>query len=544
MEGQLDTGFDPKAVNPDDWFHARSLVVKHQTAIDGVVRFLSSLSADDMNHAQNLFGKYNLETVRNILNFVSRPTEDTRNTGLNPLADVERESTTTLQTISSASSTPWTLSSRSSVFSDVIRSSDASSGKPPPKYARSNPRSDYPCFCTFHQELGDQKPLNRKSDWKRHEETFHNSDEIWHCSWCTEKFGSFKALEAHCKNKRVHSKLPSKNEVFHERFLPRVRFACGFPACKYNGLLHSWDKRCDHLADHMKEDAELKLANLRDDQWAAEQWSFTTRVLRLLKQPEIEQHWREIMTSAHGPEVWWRPYWKPNDRSLTLVHKLECRDFRPSPKEVAQCAVYLAWHSADGNAPDISRSDNFIRKVLRPPTENNLSRRLSLDLDETLKRFSETQLRQLPLDCRPLPQSDVPPPAADNDHAYGNATLHSSPIPHSPWYGVESALETSFFDSGPYMGNPIQGALHVQPEENDPHPLPNHKFIPFGDPTIAATTMDVMEIDTITPAGPHRVHCVGTAGGPVTPQWHRRPGQLIKHMANSLSLPHRAQSSG
>jgi len=451
----------------------------------------------------------------------------------------------------------WTQSSNSSVISDVVRSSDASSfsiGKPTTKYSRGNMKSDYPCFCTFHQELGDQKPLNRKSDWKRHEETFHNSNELWHCSWCPEIFGSFKALEAHCKNKRIHSKLPSKNEVICERFLPRVRFACGFPACKYNGLLHAWDKRCDHLADHMKEDAELKQASLRDDQWAAEQWSFSTRVLRLLKQPETEQHWRDFMTSTHGPiEARWPTYWKLDDRSRTLVHKLECRDFRPSPKDVAQCAVYLAWHSAGGNAPDISRFDNFIRKVLEPPTENNLLRRTSRDLDETLKRFSETQLRQLPLDFRILPQNDPQPPAASNDRPFGNTTLHPnsmspSSIPPSSEFGDASNLGTPLFDSGFYLGDPIVGPMYEEPEEDDPHPgtlwSPPPKFMPFYHPTIPDTTMDVMEIDAMASAGLQRVDCVGTAGGPATPQRLRKPGQFFKHMANSLSLPHRALPSG
>jgi len=76
MAGQLHAPFDPTAVSHADWLHARRLVVKYQTAIDGVIRFLSSLSAEDMNHAQNLFDNHSLETVRDIFEYVSRSSED------------------------------------------------------------------------------------------------------------------------------------------------------------------------------------------------------------------------------------------------------------------------------------------------------------------------------------------------------------------------------------------------------------------------------------------------------------------------------------
>jgi hypothetical protein len=73
MAAQLHAAFDPTRVSEGDWFHARRLVENcDQNGIEGVVWFLSSLSADDMNLAQDLFDNYDLNTIRGIFEFLSR----------------------------------------------------------------------------------------------------------------------------------------------------------------------------------------------------------------------------------------------------------------------------------------------------------------------------------------------------------------------------------------------------------------------------------------------------------------------------------------
>jgi hypothetical protein len=297
----------------------------------------------------------------------------------------------------------------------------------------------------------------------------------------------------------------------------------------------------------MKESAELKQRGRGEDQWSPDQWDFSTRLLRLLKQPETEPHWKNLMTSTHGPdEARWPTYWRLNDRSLTLVHKLECRDFRPSPKEVAECAVYLAWSSSAGNAPNVSRFDNFIRKVVRPPVDSLPSRLTPQDFDMALKRFSDAQLRSMSFNRRVLQQNLPPASLAGNDNIYGNNLLQTSLITHPSGFGNGPALEHSFnFKS--FADDPFPYSLEDFQVEDGPHPgtlwVPNQD-LPWFDPNIqpSAIPMDAMDVDD-TSSSPQRANIAGSTAELSPSQRHRTPGRLLRHMASSFSLPHRRSSS-
>lgn len=405
------------------------------------------------------------------------------------------------------------------------------------KAARGTSKPGYPCFCTFHLERGEELIINRKSDWKRHENNYHNSNESWRCRWCPEICPSFESLEGHCKKK--HNKIPSKNEVYSTFFLPRQRFACGFVDCKYNGLLNNWDKRCNHVADHMKESTQLQ-----GESGIETKWKFSTRLLRLLRQPEIYQNWVDFMTSHHGPnQAGWPTYWKLNDNTLTLIHKLECRDFRPSADAVAKCAGYLAWASAGSNAPNVARFSDFIQSVLRPPTELLPAprARTSQDLDRELKRIPEAQLSSPPsLLSEHQMNLTSPPTTSVGFEEEPSSQAVSMPQPFC--FNAGSNLDSPF---GLPTSQPFVGAtFSFTPTDERPHPgapwAPDEEELPFYPVEMQSDPLEMQPMEISTVSQDNTIEpCFDNGGSTAPPPRHRTPGQFLRSMTSSLALPHK-----
>jgi hypothetical protein len=85
-------------------------------------------------------------------------------------------------------------------------------------------------------------------------------------------------------------------------------WGCGFCAC----LLTTWEERCEHIAMHFEEKGSSK-------------WIFTNVVLGLLKQPEVQNAWNQLMLQRHGDEQNWPTLAWESKRCNRLRYKLETK---------------------------------------------------------------------------------------------------------------------------------------------------------------------------------------------------------------------------
>jgi hypothetical protein len=117
----------------------------------------------------------------------------------------------------------------------------------------------------------------------------------------------------HCKQPRESGQPTSRKAspcvkkyeiVMHDK----DAWGCGFCAC----LLTTWEERCEHIAMHFEEKGSSK-------------WNFTNVVLGLLKQPEVEHAWNQLMLQRHGEEQDWPSLAWESKRCNRLRYKLETK---------------------------------------------------------------------------------------------------------------------------------------------------------------------------------------------------------------------------
>ncbi|OAK96287.1 hypothetical protein IQ06DRAFT_50792 [Phaeosphaeriaceae sp. SRC1lsM3a] len=171
--------------------------------------------------------------------------------------------------------------------------------------------------CTFCD-----KALKSKPYWKSHEEEFHEQRLTWRCPDCEQIFHAGKRFREHhtklhgcehCKQPRESGQPTSRKAspcvkkyeiVMHDK----DAWGCGFCAC----LLTTWEERCEHIAMHFEEKGSSK-------------WNFTNVVLGLLKQPEVEPAWNQMMMDRHGEEQNWPTLAWESKRCNRLRYKLETK---------------------------------------------------------------------------------------------------------------------------------------------------------------------------------------------------------------------------
>ena len=292
----------------------------------------------------------------------------------------------------------------------------------------------------------------------------------------------------------------------------------------------------------MKESAQLE-----DENRIESKWKFSIRLLRLLHQPEIHQSWMDFMTSNHGPnEAGWPTYWKLNDNTSTLVHKLECRDFRPSPEAIAKCAGYLAWASAGSNAPDVTRFSEFIQSVLRPPTELLPAPRprTSQDLDRELKRIPEAQLSS-PSSLHSGHQMNMTSPSATSTIFEEEPSSQAISMPSPFCFDAGSNLDTPFsIPTDQPFGGP---GFSYTPTDECPHPgdpwVPDHEELSYYPIEMQSDPLEMqpqpMEINTISQDNTLAPSCFDNVSNTAPQPRHRTPSQFLRSMTSSLALSHR-----
>ncbi|KAK0733782.1 hypothetical protein B0T26DRAFT_736635 [Lasiosphaeria miniovina] len=153
---------------------------------------------------------------------------------------------------------------------------------PAPVAAKSNnrgtskPQGAY--WCTFCDVA-----FQRKFDWKRHEEEFHERYKRYPCPNCNRIFWGANSFNQHHKNAHGCTTCPHADAVV--RYTHRKQaWACGF--C--GGFLSSRDRYFDHVARHY------------EDGCNKQHWNHSLVVYGLLHQPIINHAWKELDAALYG----------------------------------------------------------------------------------------------------------------------------------------------------------------------------------------------------------------------------------------------------
>ncbi|KAK1758299.1 hypothetical protein QBC47DRAFT_136546 [Echria macrotheca] len=140
----------------------------------------------------------------------------------------------------------------------------------------SKPQGAY--WCTFCDVA-----FQRKFDWKRHEDEFHERYKRYPCPNCNRIFWGANTFNQHHKNAHGCTTCPHADRVV-QYTRRKQAWACGF--C--GGFLASRDRYFDHVARHY-EDGCTKM-----------HWNHSLVIYGLLHQPYITHAWKELYPSLYG----------------------------------------------------------------------------------------------------------------------------------------------------------------------------------------------------------------------------------------------------
>jgi hypothetical protein len=186
-------------------------------------------------------------------------------------------------------------------------------------------------FCTTCEES-----FQERDDWQQHEDAMHEQQYYWTCpsSDCDSLFTKEDLFTQHHQRAHGCGKCTHASEAQHP--LPSKRsWGCGFDKCK--GVFDSWDLRCAHVSSHFE-----GLAQHDDTSSQPSQWKYANMIRNLLRQPDVQDAYRRVMTKCHGNDkiFWPKMNWDPSS-SEELKRRLEYRDFRSGVKNLARMACQL-----------------------------------------------------------------------------------------------------------------------------------------------------------------------------------------------------------
>ncbi|KAL8345949.1 hypothetical protein RB598_000054 [Gaeumannomyces tritici] len=182
--------------------------------------------------------------------------------------------------------------------------------------------------------------LQRKFDWKRHEEEFHERYKKYPCPDCNRVFWGANTFNQHHKSRHSCTTCPHAEKVV--RYSKRKRaWGCGFCAA----FLPSLERYFDHVAVHY-ESGKTKA-----------HWDHALVIYGLLHQPVVYDAWKALKVAKYGhlpreqqPKISWDPRntgrshgFLENENPGQLQDLLEF--FDPSQSS-AQTIVELAWEQA------------------------------------------------------------------------------------------------------------------------------------------------------------------------------------------------------
>ncbi|KAK3388820.1 hypothetical protein B0T20DRAFT_456843 [Sordaria brevicollis] len=135
-----------------------------------------------------------------------------------------------------------------------------------------------PYWCTFCNVS-----FQRKFDWKRHEDEFHERHKRYPCPDCNSVFWGANTFNQHHKNAHGCTTCPHAEQVvrYTQR---RTAWACGF--C--GAFMGARDRYFDHVARHYEDGCNKS------------HWNHSLVIYGLLHQPVVSQAWKELFARMYG----------------------------------------------------------------------------------------------------------------------------------------------------------------------------------------------------------------------------------------------------
>ncbi|TDZ22070.1 hypothetical protein Cob_v004858 [Colletotrichum orbiculare MAFF 240422] len=220
---------------------------------------------------------------------------------------------------------PSTPSLSGSDWQDAI--SPACDRKNNPKSPSARKPIECPICAVYDVYVG----FGRKSDFKKHLQNFHATDNIWVCPHdkCRMIFDFEKAYVTHFKID--HGDAPPPPDMVRVELCPQVVFACGFIGCKEvheassdTDAAAAADKFFDHLAGHF----DAKHSSTMSE------WTYYHQIQNLLRQKSLKDEWKHTLwDKAARNQLRWQPR-----SSGDLKKLLECRHLADVPR-----ILHAAW---------------------------------------------------------------------------------------------------------------------------------------------------------------------------------------------------------
>ncbi|KAL2160995.1 hypothetical protein VTH06DRAFT_8708 [Thermothelomyces fergusii] len=295
---------------------------------------------------------------------------------------------------------------------------------------RGSSKSQGAYWCTFCDVA-----FQRKFDWKRHEDEFHERYKRYPCPNCNRIFWGANTFNQHHKNAHGCTTCPHADRVV-KYTKKKTAWACGY--C--GGFLASRDRYFDHVARHYEDGCNKS------------HWNHSLVIYGLLHQPSIIQAWKELDSELYGhlprnqqPMFEWDPKTTGHAQGFLegespgkLQDLLEFfREGRDDPKFLAHLAHDLATIRLRSEVQATFLSvPSAISTTARPDSEPPRHKAPVKSLSRT-KHMSVPQQQRLQQALSPSPPPPPPPPppssssssSSYNEHYYQAKQCNIVPLP-------------------------------------------------------------------------------------------------------------------
>ncbi|KAL2134574.1 hypothetical protein VTI74DRAFT_11396 [Chaetomium olivicolor] len=367
---------------------------------------------------------------------------------------------------------------------------------PAPPVKSSNRGSSKPqgaFWCTFCDVA-----FQRKFDWKRHEDEFHERYKRYPCNNCNRIFWGANTFNQHHKNAHGCTTCPHADRVVKYTH-KKTAWACGF--C--GGFLASRDRYFDHVARHYEDGCNKS------------HWNHSLVIYGLLHQPSISQAWKELDAELYGhlprnqqPMLEWDPKTTGHVQGfLEGEHPGGLQDLLEFFIEGRDDPKYLARLAHD-SATIRLRSEIQPAAAPSPTPTSSTPRPISEPAKKHILKSSSPLTKHMSAPQRPAPPS---PPS------YGQPALKKQrSIAHLP-----STLPSTFSTkNNPFFDQPNDQQPPLPPP---PPQVPQQDLMsPFSPSPLVPTQGGFYDL-TLTHVHPHMHHMapppqMTSPMTPVTPQ--------------------------
>jgi hypothetical protein len=363
----------------------------------------------------------------------------------------------------------------------------------------SKPQGAY--WCTFCDVA-----FQRKFDWKRHEDEFHERYKRYPCPNCNRIFWGANTFNQHHKNAHGCTTCPHAERVV-KYTQKKTAWACGF--C--GGFLASRDRYFDHIARHYEDGCNKS------------HWNHSLVIYGLLHQPTISQAWKDLDSELYGH--------LPRNQQPMLEWEA---------KSTGHAQGFLEGESP-GKLQDLleffseSRDDP---KLLARLAHDSATIRLRTEVQPTVapvppptsassRPISEPPKHKAVMKSSPLtkhmstPQPPPPPPTSYDDEPFPKKQRNIAPLP------------SMFPKNNPFFSQQPTPPAQPQEPQQQQQPLqqpPQGVMSPYGQPMMGAGTNGYYDL-AVTHVHPHMQLL-----SQMTPQQQHQIQQQLQHQQQQQRL--------